>query len=118
MNAPTTMRQLHQHSRTTPRGGLALRYARDLRPLAAVPLAGPGTSLHRPLRATPRVGKGPLVTGAEAAGGGWSEVKRSRAVFRTASHERNPPLRRRSLSTSPPHGTHRAGMAGGGRRER
>src|SRR4030066_325687 len=36
------------------RGRIPLRYARDLRPLAAVPLAASNTSLHRPLRGTPR----------------------------------------------------------------
>src|SRR3990172_1099652 len=34
-------------------GGIPLRYARDLRPLAAVPLAAARTSLHRPPRRPP-----------------------------------------------------------------
>src|SRR3989304_2447682 len=40
-------------------GGLPLRYAHDLRPLAAVPLAANNTSLHRPLPGTPRIPSGP-----------------------------------------------------------
>ena len=40
--------------RGIPRGGLPLRYARDLRPLAAIPLDAISASLHRPLRGTPR----------------------------------------------------------------
>ena len=36
------------------RGRLPLRYARDLRPLAAIPLDAISPSLHRPLRGTPR----------------------------------------------------------------
>ena len=36
------------------RGGLPIRYARDLRPLAAIPLDAISASLHRPLIGTPR----------------------------------------------------------------
>src|SRR4030067_3307968 len=36
------------------RGRLPLRYARDLRPLAAIPLDAISSSLHRPLIGTPR----------------------------------------------------------------
>ena len=36
------------------RGGLPLRYARDLRPLAAIPFDAILASLHTPLRGTPR----------------------------------------------------------------
>jgi len=35
-------------------GGFLIRYARDLRPLAAIPLDATYASLHRPLRGTPR----------------------------------------------------------------
>ncbi len=40
------------------RGGIPLRYARDLRPLAAIPLDTISLSLHRPLRGTPRCAPG------------------------------------------------------------
>jgi hypothetical protein len=49
--------------------GLPLRYARDLRPLAAIPLDAISSSLHRPLRGTPRCVPGPPVVGALVTGG-------------------------------------------------
>jgi len=36
------------------RGGLPLRYVRDLRPLTAISLDATSASLHTPLRGTPR----------------------------------------------------------------
>src|SRR3990170_2833803 len=46
---------LHHVPGPPARGGFPSGVARDLRPLAAVPLAGPATSLHRPPRGTPRI---------------------------------------------------------------
>src|SRR3990170_767813 len=59
--------------------GLPLGYARDLRPLAAVPLAGPATSLHRPPRGTLRLAPGSRLPAQRPQEEGRSEVKRSRA---------------------------------------
>ena len=44
---------------TLARGGAPPRYARDLRPLAAIPIDAIFSSLHRPLRGTPRIAQVP-----------------------------------------------------------
>ena len=56
--------------------GIPLGYAHDLRPLAAVPLAGPATSLHRPPRGTPRIAPGPRLPTPSHRGAPWAEQPR------------------------------------------
>ena len=52
------LRQIARYTRSTKcfraRGGLPLRYVRDLRPLTAIPFDAISASLHTPLRGTPR----------------------------------------------------------------
>ena len=67
MTAPTRMRQLPRHAGTLARGGFPsatlATFARSLPvPLAyRTPLRGDShSSLHRPLRETPRIAPGPL----------------------------------------------------------
>jgi hypothetical protein len=55
--APLGARPLPE--RTSGGRGALLSNARDLRPLAAVPLDAISASLHRPLRGTPRIAPGP-----------------------------------------------------------
>ena len=66
MTAPTGMRQYHRHAGTLARGGFPsatlATFARSLPvPLAyRTPLRGDShSSLHRPLRGTPRIAPGP-----------------------------------------------------------
>src|SRR3990172_2097059 len=50
---------------TLARGGFHSSTLATFRPLAAVPLAATLTSLHRPLRGTPRIASGPRLTRSE-----------------------------------------------------